>query len=73
VGCCLLVDRVWCDVLCRTSRWIPVALVKAGNSSRRLSGGVSALMTFTLGTDGGTMWPGVEREVNQWRRRLFLQ
>ena len=36
---------VWCVVLCCTSRWIPVGLVSAGNSARRLSKVASLVMT----------------------------
>ena len=37
-----------------------------------LSGVVSPAMTFTLGTDGCTMRPGVDSEVTPSSRRLIL-
>jgi len=64
---------IWCVVLCRNSQWMPVGSVTSGNSRRRLSGGVPLAMNFTLGTGGGAVRLGVESEVTQWGRRLFLQ
>ena len=53
--------------------WLPPASVSPGNSSRRLSVGVSPAITFTQGTDGGAMRPGVDSDVTPSIRRLFLQ
>ena len=67
------VVRIWCVVLCPTSRWMPVGFISSGNSSRMLSGGLPPTMTFTLGTDGGALRPGVDSEMAPSSRRLFLQ
>ena len=50
-----------------------VGFVSSGNSCRRFSVGVPPAMTFTLGTDGGAVDPGVESEVSPLSRRLCLQ
>ena len=60
---------MWCVVLCCTSRWIPVGLISAGNSTRRLS---DVAMILMLGTTGVALWHCVNREVIPSRRR-FLQ
>ena len=66
--CCENVVReVWAAL-----RGIPDSLVSPGKSARRLSAGLSLLMFFTLGTDVGALWPGVDSDVTP-QRRLFLQ
>jgi hypothetical protein len=60
-------------VLCCTKRSVPVGLVSSGNFARRLSGGIPLALVFTLGTDVGAVWPGVNKDVTTSGRRLFLQ
>ena len=64
---------MWWTVLCRTSRWIPVGRVSAGNWARRSINGALLPMVFTLGMDVGAAWPGADRDVVPSRRRLLRQ
>jgi len=59
--------------VCWNLRLLPAGLVSPGYSYSSLSGSVSLAMSFTLGTDSGSMRPGVDSDVTASSRRLFLQ
>ena len=54
------VVRMLCMMSYRTSRFIPVCKVSSRNSSRRLSGGVPPVISYTLGIDGGAVWAAMD-------------